>query len=136
MFSTKLNEIDRFVLPCIIVTDTPNRHSFVVDTGARYTCCSVYNINPNLREEDFGEAECKQIGGLVYGSVIKYYRLDVKQFTIGNIDLKQQSIWITVDDRATDDVLGMDLMKQVFFLNDPEKNTLCFFESRSEIASA
>ena len=132
MFSTKLNE-DRYVVPCIILTSAPIVHTFVVDTGAKYTCCSINNVNPDLEEDTFIEAEYKLIGGLVEGGSIKYYKMEIKQFTIGTLNLGTQSIWVTFDERATDDVLGMDILKGLYFMHHREENSLLFSLDSKEI---
>ena len=133
MFSTKLNDSFRYIVPCIVLTDIPVINSFVADTGAKYTCCSIFNINPGYPESDFENSEYKIIGGIVHGGTIKYYRFNVKQFTIGNLNMKSQDIWVTFDERATDDVLGMDILKQVYFLNDKKNNSLIFAYDTNEL---
>ena len=127
MFSTRLKS-DRFYIPCIVMTDVPIIHSFIVDTGAKYTCCSYKNINRDLREEDFKDCEYRLLGGLVTGSEIKFYKYRAKQFTVGNINMGIRDIWITFDDLATDDVLGMDIMKDVTFLGNSNSRELLFFD--------
>ena len=69
VYSTKLKK-DRYLVPCVVMTSSPAVHMFVVDTGARYTCCSIYNIYPNYQEDDFQKAEYKHIGGIVEGGII------------------------------------------------------------------
>ena len=55
---------------------------------------------------------------------MKFYECRLAQFTIGTVDLKDQSIWITFDPRIADSLLGMDILKQVLFLNRPDKNEI------------
>ena len=55
MFSTRLNKNKRFMLPCIVVTELPIKHIFLVDAGAKYTCCNIANINFNLEESYFND---------------------------------------------------------------------------------
>lgn len=44
-----LNNIDdRFAANCIVKYGRPRVRRFVIDTGARYTCCSYDYINPSL----------------------------------------------------------------------------------------
>ena len=47
---------------------------------------------------------------------MKFYKYYVKQFTIGSIDLGSQEIWITFDERITDVILGMDILRQVIMI--------------------
>ena len=37
----------------------------------------------------------------------------VNQFAIGTVDLGERDIWITFDDRVSDDLLGMDNLSDV-----------------------
>ena len=132
MFSTRLND-RRCTIPCIVLTEAPIIHSFVVDTGAKYTCCSYRNINPELSEQMFTSAPRKCLGGLVEGAGIWFYGYRVNQFTIGNISLGEREIWVTFDRLATDDVLGMDILKDVFFLNVTNRDRLIFSDKADEI---
>ncbi|MBR0092392.1 MAG: hypothetical protein IJP92_11900 [Lachnospiraceae bacterium] len=60
---------------------------FLIDTGAKYTCCYHRHIDRNLREEAFHHAERKRLGGFVSGDEMIFYACDLKQMTIGDIDL-------------------------------------------------
>ena len=64
MYSLK-NSDDRFVANCIVMYNRPRVRRFVVDTGAKYTCCSYDYINPSLKEGDFQECRTKMLGGFV-----------------------------------------------------------------------
>ena len=48
------------------------------------------------------------------------------QFTIGNIDLGKQNLWITFDQRVTDTVLGMDILQQIIFIANPYNKKIYF----------
>ena len=134
MYSTRLrNDTQRYVAKCIINQSGPKVIDFVVDTGARYTCCSSLNISTRLDEQDFHNTETKTLGGIVAGYAIKVYKYHVEQFTIGTIDMGAQDIWITFDQRTTDDVLGMDILKQVYFLQDMIANRLIFSKEKSKL---
>ena len=58
-------EDGRYAVNCIVYSDRPRIRRFVIDTGARYTCCSYDYIDPNLKEEDFRKSESKFLGGFV-----------------------------------------------------------------------
>jgi len=88
---------------------------FVVDTGAMFTCCNYTSLKTDICEVDFANREIKFLGGFVKGSPVKFYKCRLRQFTIGNIDMGEQDIWITFDERVTDTVLGMDILQQVIF---------------------
>ena len=119
MYSTRLKvDSDRYIARCIVNDRGPRVVDFVVDTGAKYTCCNASSISGKLQEEQFKDADTKLLGGIIAGSALKVYKYHVEQFTIGTIDLGSQNIWITFDKRATDDVLGMDILKQVYFMQD------------------
>ena len=125
MFSTKLVE-NRYYVPCIVMTGFPIVHSFIVDTGAKYTCCSFKNIDPTLKEDSFSGAEIKTLGGMVAGTDLIFYRYHTKQFTIGNINMGERDIWITFDDMATDDVLGMDILQDINYFGNAKTKQLEF----------
>ena len=127
MYSTKLNpDMQRYVAKCIVNNKGPKFVDFVVDTGAKYTCASYMSINPKLLEEDFQDAESKTIGGIVTGQIMTIYHYHINQFTIGTVDLGERDIWITFDKRVSDDVLGMDILSDVFIFQNPEIRTLIF----------
>ena len=125
MFSTKLVE-NRYYIPCIVLTDVPIVHSFIVDTGAKHTCCSYKTIDFTLNEDSFADADVKILGGIVSGAEIRFYKLHAAQFTVGNISMGERDIWITFDDLATDDVLGMDILQDITFISDSRKKVLEF----------
>ncbi len=125
MFSTKLVE-NRYYIPCIVLTDVPIVHSFIVDTGAKYTCCSYKTIDFTLNEDSFADADVKILGGIVSGAEIRFYKFHAAQFTVGNISMGECDIWITFDDLATDDVLGMDILQDITFISDSRKKVLEF----------
>lgn len=56
----------------------------------------------------------------------------MKQFTIGNIDLGKQDIWITFDERVTDTVLGMDILQQVIFTANPYNRKMYFCKDAAD----
>lgn len=110
VYSTSIRN-DRCRLECIIVSGQIAVEKFIVDTGAMYTCCNYWLINENLNERDLENNECRRIGGLVEGEKVNFYRYPLRQFTIGNIDMGRQDIWITFDERVTDIVIGLDILK-------------------------
>lgn len=65
----------------------PKVIDFVVDTGAKYTCCNYLSIDPRLIESDYTEKEYKLLGGIIEGEVLKVYRYNAPQFTIGTVDM-------------------------------------------------
>ena len=66
---------------------------------------------------------------------VKFYRHRLKQFTIGNIDMGEQDIWVTFDDRVTDTVLGMDVLQQVIFIANPYNKKIYFCKDREDYYS-
>ena len=132
MYSLK-NSDDRFVANCIVMYSRPRIRRFVIDTGTKYTCCSYDYINPALKEEDFQDSRTKMLGGFVADIGMKFYECRLSQFTIGTVDLKDQSVWITFDPRIADSLLGMDILKQVLFLNRPDKNEIDIYNDYDEL---
>lgn len=132
MYSTKLDE-NRYHATCLAVLDKVSMLELCIDTGAKYTCCSYNDINNDLQEQDFENCDFKYFGGFVEGVFMKFYKYPVNQFTIGNIDIKQQNIWITFDNRVNDAVLGMDILKQITFLSMGNLGNLIFFKEIKEL---
>lgn len=127
VYCTKLAK-QRYVVECIVVSEMIKISVFTVDTGARFSCCYYIHINDKLKESEVQDLEVKYLGGLIRGHAIKFYRYPLKQFTVGNINTPVKHIWITFDSRITDKVLGMDILKDVTFLNKPAEKTLYFFD--------
>ena len=125
MYSTSLKD-KRYLVRCICVSDSISSEKFIVDTGAVYTCCHYKTINKNLNEEQMGKCEFKNLCGMVNGVAVKYYKYHLKQFTIGHIDMSEQDIWITFDERVTDIILGMDILKQVIMITNPYNQKIYF----------
>ena len=73
----------------------------------------------------------KVIGGFVGNAGVKFYHYPIKQFIIGNIDLKSRKVWITFNQLATDDVLGMDLLQDVSFLYKRKSREVVFFDDNT-----
>lgn len=87
-------------------------------------CCNYKELDKHMCEKEFADHEVKIIGGFVEGTGVKFYRCRLKQFTIGNIDMKAQDMWITFDKRVKETVLGMDILKQVIIINPYEQKSL------------
>ena len=109
---------ERYFVECLAVTDEVVIEKFIVDTGAKYTCCQYRVINKFLKEEYFRDKEIKYMGGLIRGEIVRFYKYSLKQFTIGSVDMGEQDIWITFDERVTDIILGMDILKRVITITN------------------
>lgn len=125
MYSTSIRD-NRYQIQCIVVSDKIRSAKFIVDTGAKFTCCHYTSIDWRLHEERLEGKELKLLGGFVKGSPVKFYRFGLSQFTIGNIDMGKQDIWITFDERVTDTVLGMDILQQIIFIANPYNKKIYF----------
>lgn len=49
------------MIDCLLVSDTVSIGKFVVDTGAKYTCCNYCVIDSILMEDQFSKSETKLI---------------------------------------------------------------------------
>ena len=125
MYSTNLKD-DRYFVDCLAVSAEITIEKFIVDTGAKYTCCNYLIIDSALRENLVSKNEVKFIGGLVQGEIVKFYKFPLRQFTIGNINMGEQFIWLTFDKRVTDIILGMDILKQIVIITNPYKQMIYF----------
>lgn len=125
MYSTNLKN-NKYLVICFAVLKRVQIVDFIIDTGAIFTCCNYTSLDKSLIEEDFVGSDTKLLGGFVKGSPVKFYKMHLKQFTIGNLDLGEQCIWITFDKRVTDSVLGMDILQQVIFTANPYNKKIYF----------
>lgn len=125
MYNTNIKH-DKCRVECIVVTDNIAVENFVVDTGAMYTCCNYWFVNDRLDEDSQKDNEIICIGGMVEGDKVRFYKYRLRQFTIGNIDLGEQNIWITFDERVTEIILGMDLLKQIIMITNPYNQQVYF----------
>ena len=114
------------MVKCITLLEQMQIVKFIVDTGAKFTCCNYTTVGFDICEENFTGNETKFLGGFVKGEPVKFYKCKMKQFTIGNIDMGGQDIWVTFDERVTDTVLGMDILQQVIFTANPYNKRMYF----------
>lgn len=125
MYSTNIKD-NRYLVRCLIVSDYISSEKFIVDTGAAYTCCHYKAVNDKLSEASFVNSKFKSLCGIVDGVSVRFYKYHLQQFTIGNIDMGEQDIWITFDKRVTDIILGMDILKQVIMITNPYDQKIYF----------
>lgn len=128
MFSTNIKD-DRCIVACLLVSKGKyvTDEKFVVDTGAKYTCCRYTVVDKTLEEKKLRDSsDFRLIGGMVEGEYLKFYKYHLNQFTIGNVDVGGQDIWITFDDKITDIILGMDILKQVIMVVNPYHQKIHF----------
>ena len=131
MYSTNIKD-NRYLIRCLAVAGEIPANNFIVDTGAMFTCCNFGFLDENMQENEIANCESKVIGGLIKGEFVKFYRYRLKQFTIGNIDMGSQDIWITFNERVTDIVLGMDILKQIIMIINPYNQKLYFCKDRDD----
>lgn len=136
MYEVGLSDKSHYTVQCISYYKNPVVVSYVVDTGAVYTCCRYDFLDLSLRQEDFDDGEAIVLGGFVNNEYMKFYPLELKQFTIGNIDLGKQKIWITFDERISENLLGVDILSKVWYCNHPEKEKLQIFRDKDEMVRA
>ena len=125
MYSTNIRG-NRCLIDCVIALTEVSLEKFVVDTGAMFTCCSYNIVDGRLKEKELEGSEVKLIGGFVEGEYLKFYNLPLRQFTIGNIDMGEQDIWITFDEKITDIILGMDILRQIIMIKNPYDQCIYF----------
>lgn len=125
MYSTNLKD-NRYLVRCLTVARNINVNEFVIDTGAKFTCCNCGFIEPDVRELELAGCETRSIGGFIKGEFVKFYQYQLRQFSIGNIDMAQQKIWVTFDSRITDMVLGLDILKQIIIVTNPYNQKIYF----------
>lgn len=131
MYSTSIKD-NRYLVRCLTVDKDIKANFFIIDTGACLTCCNYSFIDNNMREEYLDNCKTKLIGGLIKGEYVKFYKYRLKQFTIGNINMSEQYIWITFDDRVTDIILGVDILQQVILITNPYNRRMYFCKNAAD----
>ncbi len=136
MFSTSFQDSLRYIVVCITNSRVISLVDTIVDTGAIYTCYMAHSIDIELTEADLQENEHRDFGGFVDGKnrMVRFYQYHLKQFTIGNIDMGAQDIWVTFDKRISDNVLGMDILQAVDFLQFRNTGKISFFQNEAELS--
>ncbi len=132
VYSTQYEDELRYVVTCITNQRSIRLIETIVDTGAKYTCYQAAFIDDTLVEKDMMDQQSMDIGGFVDGderkNTVRFYRYPVKQFTIGSIDVGARDVWITFDKRVKDNVLGLDILQSVSFL----QLSVCFDQRRTK----
>ena len=135
MFSTNLTK-NSYVVVCIANGAVVKLVDTIVDTGAARTCYRARNIDRKLTETDVADNPHIDICGFVDKTspenAVRFYKYPVKQFTIGTIDLGKQDIWITFDKRISDNLLGLDILQKVTFLQIANSHSLSFFDDMDD----
>ena len=139
VFNTVYEDL-RYMTSSIVHNNKTDIIQAIIDTGAKKTCFMASSFKEiELKEGNFDINDSIRIKGLVTKdqkdnevSCI-YYRYKVKQITIGNIDLNQQDIWVTFDDRVTDNVLGLDLLCRIGMIQLPNQSNLAIFRDKNEL---
>ena len=134
MYSTSIKD-NKYQIQCIVVFNKVRSAKFIVDTGAVFTCCTYKALGKELKERQLFDCETKLLGGFIKGVPVKFYKLRLQQFTIGNIDMGSQEIWVTFDERVTDTVLGVDILQQVIFVANPYNKKIYFCKDKYDYDS-
>ena len=101
---------------------------FIIDTGAPHTSCSFNCVNPSLKEQNLvGNFRSGVFGGYVENVGVVHYLYPVDNFYVGSLDLGKQEVWITFDDRANANLLGLDLLQNLTFLQSRDSKQLLIF---------
>lgn len=61
MYSTNLKD-NRYLVRCLTVAGDINANKFIIDTGAKFTCCNCGFIDKSMRESDLSGCDTKPIG--------------------------------------------------------------------------
>ena len=72
MYSTNMRD-DRYLIDCVIVSDKIAIEKFVVDTGAKFTCCNYCVIDSTLEESKLFGNEIRYISGFVNTPFLRLY---------------------------------------------------------------
>lgn len=131
--STLLN--CRYNQNCVIFADIGKDVQFLIDTGTCWTTCHYSSINKFWQESDFSGAVYTYFGGYSgnkdFGA--KHYKYHLKKFQIGDIDLGERDIWVTFDENVNENLLGLDILQDIIFLQIAKTGRFVFFKSMKEL---
>ncbi len=125
MYNTSIRH-NKCLVECIAVLDRVRVTKFIVDTGATFTYCNCKIFDSHNDENTLEKNEIKILGGFIKGLPVSFYKCNLKQFTIGSLNMGRQDRWVTFDKRVTDTVLGMDILKQVIMITNPYNQKIYF----------
>lgn len=104
---------------------------FLVDTGACFSTCSSVFLNPYWKESDFAGMDYTFFGGYTNKTLqSKHYRYHLDKFAVGNIKLESRDIWVTFDPNIDINLLGMDILQDISFLQIAKAGKLVFFKDK------
>lgn len=78
MYSTNMKD-DRYLSHCVAVSRRAHVIDFIIDTGAKFTCCNYKALDKRIRECELADCVIKHIGGLIQGETVKFYKYRLKQ---------------------------------------------------------
>lgn len=87
---------------------------FKLDTGATNTCINAVHLGICVSEAEFAKWNRNDsiiTTGIMNNTEVKYYKLQVENFIIGDLDLGSVPIYVTFNKNATKSLLGMDLIR-------------------------
>lgn len=73
VYSTNLKD-NRYKINCITIAKEIRVIKFIIDTGARITCCNYRAIDKSMQECELRGSESKLIGALIKGEAVRFYR--------------------------------------------------------------
>lgn len=131
--STLLNY--RYNQNCVIFADIGKDVQFLIDTGACWTTCHYSSINKFWRESDFSEAPYTYFGGYSGERNIgaKHYKYHLNKFQIGDINLGERDIWVTFDKNVNENLLGLDILQYITFVQIAGTGKFVFFKDMKEL---
>ena len=134
MYSVDIND-NRVMIQCNFIKPRFLKCSAVYDTGAQHTFITALSLDPNLTEDDFIDSEQITVGGLIDSQEINIigYKIHVLNFYLGNIHITGVDVWVTFDDRVTDNIVGMDVLCRVNRLSIAYSGKELFFKDTQEM---
>ncbi|MCM1218458.1 MAG: retroviral-like aspartic protease family protein [Lachnospiraceae bacterium] len=111
--------LNGFVVPCVLSCDVPVLRQFLFDTGAAASVLSL-NYLKNLRLIFTGKISTFSA---VSGHKIIARQIQLSQFTVSDIDLGTQRLWVLPDVKDTA-LLGRDILSQIDFQYLSKDDTL------------
>ncbi len=139
MFSVK-NSGNSYKVKCMLNKDPYSTISFYVDTGSDITVVNGdalgYLVDKNQIINDTPKENIKIIGGIVLDKennsqyIAIAYKYHVSSFILHeDVVLYGVDIWVIFDKKFTNNLLGVDILHKLLYLNNPMSDSLVFFNT-------
>lgn len=129
----KIDNGNRYIATCTTL-DNISFIEAIIDTGAMCTVFEAKLIDSKINENSINYTDKKQIGGFIDTlKPIEIFKIKVRKLVIESIILNDVYIWITFDNRVSDNIIGMDILEHLNLLQIADTNKLSIYSKKEEL---